>query len=203
MKNDKIIYQKNFLKIVKEDLCDYGGKVLIQKGKYCGGKSKCSGLFYLNNDEVPIIKVAANNHIYSEESIGILVHEYCHFLQWRDEVTVWADFDKYGVCFDSIIAHPSKYKKELINLINLELDCEKKSVRMIKLNNLLDHKQYAKIANAILYKYVYLYHFNEWPEVAIEKSEVIKHCKTRFLKSAEEYLKIDKDIIKLCNKKSK
>lgn len=181
-------------KIIKEDLEDLNGKITFIKGRYCGGKSKCSGLFYMDANENPIIKVAKGG-LDEDEWFGVLIHEYSHFLQWRDNIKIWNKFCDYDVTYSHLLLKPQKYKKELLTLINLELDCEKRTINIIKNNNLFDHKKYAQSANAILYKYAFLYKYGKWPNDNRKYQKVQEFCPKRILKSYNEYLNIPKKII--------
>ena len=180
--------------IIKEDLEDLDGKLIFVKGRYCGGKSKCSGLFYLDSKDNPVIKVAKGG-LDEEEWFGVLIHEYCHFMQWRDNSKYWESFCNYDVTYSQILLKPEKYKLALTVLMDLEINCERLAVKIIKNNNLFDHKTYAQSANAILYKYAFLYNFNKWPEDSRTYKKVQDLAPNRILKSYKEYLDIPKKII--------
>ena len=60
--------------IIKEDLEDLHGKLIFVKGRYCGCKDKCSGVFYFDSQDNPIIKVAKGG-LKDEEWFGVLIHE--------------------------------------------------------------------------------------------------------------------------------
>ena len=180
--------------IIKEDLEDLDSKLIFLKGRYCGGKSKCSGLFYLDSKDNPVIKVAKGG-LDEEEWFGVLLHEYCHFMQWRDNSKYWESFCNYDVTYSQILLKPEKYKLALTVLMDLEINCERLAVKIIKNNNLFDHKTYAQSANAILYKYAFLYNFNKWPEDSRTYKKVQDLAPNRILKSYKEYLDIPKKII--------
>jgi hypothetical protein len=180
--------------IIKEDLEDLDGKLIFLKGRYCGGKSKCSGLFYLDSKDNPVIKVAKGG-LDEEEWFGVLLHEYCHFMQWRDNSKYWESFCNYDVTYSQILLKPEKYKLALTVLMDLEINCERLAVKIIKNHNLFDHKTYAQSANAILYKYAFLYNFNKWPEDSRTYKKVQDLAPNRILKSYKEYLDIPKKII--------
>lgn len=175
--------------IINEDIESLDGKVIFLKGDSCGGKSKCSGLFYLNSNDTPIIKVAKGS-LTEEEWFGILLHEYCHFLQWRDDTKEWNKFCDYDITYSQIILKPQKYKKELESLMELEINCEKCATNIIKNNNLFNYKKYAQSANAIIYKYAFLYNYGKWPDDNRKYKKVQDFCPTKILKSYKEYLKI-------------
>lgn len=180
--------------IIKEDLEDLDGKLIFVKGRYCGGKSKCSGLFYLDSKDNPVIKVAKGG-LDEEEWFGILIHEYCHFMQWRDNCKHWERFCNYDVTYSQILLKPERHKPALTALMELEINCEKSAVKIIKNNDIFDHKTYVQSANAILYKYAFLYNFNKWPEDSRTYKKVQDLAPTRILKSYKEYLNIPKKII--------
>jgi hypothetical protein len=180
--------------IIKEDLEDLEGKLIFVKGRYCGGKSQCSGLFYLDSKDNPVIKVAKGG-LDEDEWFGVLLHEYCHFMQWRDNSKYWERFCNYDVTYSQILLKPERYKVALAALMELEINCEKSAVKIIKKNNLFDHKKYAQSANAILYKYAFLYNFNKWPEDGRTYKKVQDAAPNRLLKSYKEYLNIPKKIV--------
>ena len=79
--------------------------------------------------------------------------------------------------------------------MELEINCEKGVVKIIKNNDLFNYKTYAQGANAILYKYAFLYKFNKWPDDDKKYQKVQQEAPTRILKSYREYLDIPKKII--------
>lgn len=180
--------------IIKEDIESLDGRIILLKGNYCGGKSKCSGLFYMDSNDYPIIKVAKGN-LQEEEWFGVLIHEYCHFIQWRDDSRLWNRFCDYDITYSQIISKSQKYKKELQALMELEIDCEKCATAIIKNNKLFDYKKYAQSANAILYKYAMLYNYEKWPDDNRKYKKVQEFCPTRILKSYKEYLKIPEQVV--------
>jgi hypothetical protein len=187
------IMSSEIFSIIKEDIELLNGKIILTKGRYCGGKSKCSGLFYMDSKDNPIIKVAKGG-LKEEEWFGVLLHEYCHFLQWRDESKYWDQFADHDITYSHIILKPEKYKNELISLMELEIDCEKSVIKIIKNNNLFDTKLYAQSANAILYKYAFLYKYNKWPSDTRKYKKVQSLCPTKILRSYKDYLNIPNKI---------
>jgi len=185
-------FRSNLFGIIKKDLLEYNGKIIFCKGNYCGGDSQCQGIFYFNSKDEPVIKVAKGN-VTTEESFGVLIHEYSHFLQWRDESRIWSEFDDHQFTFDDVILNPKKNKKNILLLIKLEADCERRSMKIIRKNSVIDEKQYAQIANAVLYKYAYLYHYNKWPS-SPKLKKTYEMCPDRILKSYKDYLNIPEDV---------
>jgi len=179
--------------IIKKDLNAYDGKILLYKGEYCGGSDRCYGMFDFNFKDNPVLKVATGNKS-NEEWFGILIHEYCHFLQWKENSKIWNDFEESNFSIDDIIKSPKKYKKEILLLIHLEADCEKRAVSLIKQYNLFDHKEYIQQANAVLYKYGFLYTDGFWPKNNPELKDCDHLCQDKLHKSYVKYLDIPEDL---------
>jgi hypothetical protein len=179
--------------IINEDVESLDGKIILLKGSYCGGKSKCSGLFYLDSKDNPVIKVAKGS-LLEEEWFGILIHEYCHFIQWRDDSSLWNNFCNHDATYAQIISKPEKHKKALQSLIDLEINCEKCTTNIIKNNKLFNHKKYAQGANAIIYKYSMLYKYHKWPDDNKKYQKVQDFCPSKILKSYKEYLNIPEKV---------
>lgn len=192
-----LLKEKNLISTLRQNVEDYDGEIIFLKGSTCGGKTKCSGIFYFDSEDRPIIKVATNKFKNKQEWLGTLVHEYCHFEQWKNNIRVWSNYDANGVPLENILWTPKKFKKELIDMINLELDCEKKAVKIISKNQLFNISKYIITANAVLFKYVYAYHFGKWPEKSIKSKEILDICPQKLLKSAEEYLNFYRNLNKI------
>jgi hypothetical protein len=71
-----------FVKFVRNHLNEYGGKLVIGKGKdvNCNG-IMCPGFF---DDRELLIKVAERG----EGFLSTIVHEYCHFLQYINDIKI-------------------------------------------------------------------------------------------------------------------
>jgi hypothetical protein len=181
--------------LIKKDLKAYDGKIILLKGEYCGGSDRCYGMFEFNVRDNPILRVAVGNKS-QEKWFGILIHEYCHFLQWKESSQIWKDFEETDVNIDLIIKSPKKYKKEILLLLRLEADCERRVVKLIKQYNLFDESEYIKEANAVLYKYGFLYTNGFWPSSSKNGGlkDIEKLCPTKIHKSYYKYLETPNDI---------
>lgn len=180
--------QRQFCKLVKQDLADYDGKVILCKGEFVGGKSQCCGIFYFNAKSEPIIKVAMGKNS-RDEWFGVLVHEYAHFLQWKFASKIWDKFQGGDFSFDTLILDPIKNRRKILTMIELEMDCERKAISLIKRFKLCNSvRLYAQQANAVLYKYAYLYKYARWP-VANSRS-VAQNLSVAILPTAKDYLSI-------------
>jgi hypothetical protein len=143
------LLKSELFKAIQKDLLKMDGRIVFNKGQFCAGKNRCHGIFYFNSKQKPVLRVAIGKKT-EEEWFGVLIHEYCHFLQWKDNCRVWKAFNKADFSFSSIIDDPKKYEKEILILIRLELDCEKRSYNLINKTKIIDHKNYAMIANGVL-----------------------------------------------------
>jgi hypothetical protein len=179
--------------IIKKDLKAYDGKIILYKGEYCGGNDRCYGMFEFNNKDIPIIKVAVGNKT-NERWFGVLIHEYCHFLQWREQSELWKDFEESNFNIEEIINNPKKFKKEILTLIRLEADCERRVVQLIRKYRLFNEKEYAKEANAVLYKYGFLYTDHFWPKGNPELKNCEELCPDKIHRSYLKYLEIPEDL---------
>lgn len=183
------------ISIIQNEVEALDGKINFYKGRYCGGKNRCSGLFYLDSDDRPVIKVATGGTKKAEDWIGTLIHEYCHFMQWRDDSKIWLAYESYDVSFEQILDDPIKYGEALYKTIELELDCEKRAVAIIKANNLFNTNYYIKLANALILKYVYLSLYKKWPRTPATNKRIIELMPSKLLKSHKDYINFDKEIL--------
>jgi len=189
------ILNSEIFSIIKKDLSEHDGKIIFCKGEYCGGNSKCYGIFYFDSEDRPILKIAKGNKT-KEEWFGIVIHEYCHFLQWRDNSKNWKEYDKNEFQFDTILCNPKKNRDKILILLKLEADCERRSVKIIRNNTLIDAENYARMANAVLYKYAYLYKYYKWPQTNIKLPELYNLCPDKIIKSYKDYRNIPTEIVK-------
>jgi len=99
-----------------------------------------------------------------KEWIPIFLHEYCHFKQWKEKSILWEDLkkiqNKLWKWIDHKIELDSEELREVISItINIELDCEKRVVKLIKKNklNYINIEEYINSANT----YIGFYHILE------------------------------------------
>lgn len=151
---------EEFIKHVRKECKKYGVNCVLKNTKTVrlDGDSRCSGYF----DEENLV-VAMKR----PDAIQILVHEYCHLTQWVEQCDIW----KLSVKNKS---HDKLYRwlagenvKDIETSISicrdLELDNEKRSVKMIKKFNLdIDIELYIKKANSYIQFYNYLLISRKW-----------------------------------------
>jgi hypothetical protein len=142
---------RKFVSHVRTHLREYGYRLILGKGRQLNcGMGRCRGYF---DEESREIRVARG----SSEWIAILVHEYCHFLQWLDGTKRTAECNNNAnwiVCdwlegrdYDS-----RTLTRAFARVRWVERDCEKRSVELIKKFGLkIDPILYTRKANLDLY----------------------------------------------------
>ena len=98
----------------------------------------------------------------------IFIHEYCHYLQWKDGKYGSPMYGEAGGEIHLWIRKRIKLNKERVNLIanrikRCELDCEKRVVNLINKYKLeVDTKSYIRNANAYVFSYNMIKERREW-----------------------------------------
>lgn len=155
----------------------------------------CSGYF----DEKSLVVATKKKKL--QDWLDILIHESCHLDQFVEKSSYWVPDDLGLYVVEDWIKNKKinlkKAKNAFINTINLELDCEKRTVKKIKkykLNFNID--EYIQKANSYLFGYGISFHKKVWPNTPYEKPHIYKKMPKKFLK-AEEYFNISSEMLKL------
>jgi len=151
---------KDFIKHVKSECKQHGIKCDLRKTKYVklSGNIKCSGYF---DEEEPALVCSMNR----PDSLEILAHEFGHFTQWKKNIDIWKKSMISMPLVDEWLEGKEvpNIKKHLATCRNLELDNEKRAVRIIKKFNLdIDIDKYIKKANAYVLFYNRLLATRKW-----------------------------------------
>jgi hypothetical protein len=195
----------NFIDQIKADLANHNGKLILKQRIY--KNSKFDGEF-LESDMIIKCFVDSSSNYW----IGVLAHEYAHFLQCINGNKLWNNFQ--NSIFENIedleIAFhkdgkkiSKKLRKKIAScVIKMELDCDKSAIRLINKYKLpVDKKEYCSKANIILYKYLYWGEYGIWPELALNKDDknenYFKSLRISKLMSQEKYKSIDNIPMKL------
>ena len=113
----------------------------------------------------------ANNKIVvrmDEYFLEILVHEYCHYIQWKTNCKIWSEQEDSIDLMWKWINKDIELDKKHLNIIfdkivKLESDCEKRAIKLIKKYGLdINLEQYIKSANAYLLFYDYVKEKRVW-----------------------------------------
>lgn len=116
------------------------------------GDSKCSG--WCDGDQIVI---ARKNPLFEQ----VYCHEFAHMMQavegspfWKSDYKFWDALEKKNVKL--------KDWKNLMEVLLLEHDCEKRSLALSKKWSLFDNQQYAQQANLYLFYYHYIFLKRKW-----------------------------------------
>lgn len=140
--------------------------VLSTKKNITSGSITCSGYF---DPHEGVLKVACNNKIWKE----ILIHEYCHFLQWSKKRKFWDEMcNKGGIDpnyaldlwldgqIELSIEQRERYK---FMIMAIEIDCESMVVDFIRKHNIdIDIKKYIKSSNTYVMFYHAVFKYRKW-----------------------------------------
>jgi hypothetical protein len=151
---------QQFTQFVREECKKHNVKLLLKKRKYLilTGNVRVSGYFDDENRELAV----AVNH---PEWLSTLVHEFAHLTQWVDNCEPWKKLgDSLEKLHDWLEGTEVKgIKRALAKARDLELDNEKRSVKIIKEWNLpIDIKIYTQKANAYVSFYNWMYFTRRW-----------------------------------------
>lgn len=181
-------YRKFFLGHILTDILSHNCKIIFE-----------------NKEKVVIDKKIKSSACWDDDlktlSIGIrkpfsrwyrnFIHEYCHFLQWKEKDKIWKYYDKITRKYNSddwIVGR--NFSKKQINLmidanVIIELDCEKRVIELIK-----EYHLPFKIDNEIQEMNAYLYFISsvrvlrKWYKKApYEVKEIVREMPEEFQKS--------------------
>lgn len=163
---------EKFIEYVRNETAKASVKFNLVDKKTVGveGNVRVNGFF--DEDE---LTVATKKPI--EEWFPILVHEYSHFLQWKDNCQAWrrSIINGEDIC-DTLFLWIKKKKRYPLDIVKLhaartrdvEVDCEKKAIGIIKEFKLgwhiesLFEPRYIMQANSYLYFYNYAFLKRRW-----------------------------------------
>ena len=143
---------RQFVKFVRQHLAEYNMKLVIGRGKYVNTDGlRCSGYFDESGKMIAVAKQA-------KEFMQVLVHEYCHFLQYINNSKIYIKCYDASVIVDGWLKgknYPIKKVKRAFFLVrSMERDCEKRAMRIIQQFNLaINPKMYAKRAHVYIYSH--------------------------------------------------
>jgi hypothetical protein len=180
--------KQNFtIKVVRE-LLSHGFSVHLHQKEHIDGYG---GWFGTDTNEEEFV-VAIKHHMGFE----ILIHEYCHFLQWKTDRKLWDKSNEtYDILFDWISNKDSAASDEQLNqslhdILEIEHDCEKRVLKLIKNSPIedFDTDKYIRAVNA----YLWSYHINRElrlkPKRPIYSTRVLEHMPNIFNSDLSFYL---------------
>jgi len=192
---------KQFLNYAKKE-CDKNGiDLVVYDGKEIPNL-RCLGFFSEYEMQLGVaMGVPENNWV------STLAHELCHTKQFLENTKVWrnikiGNYDK-GEMFDMWIEKKVELteiqrKKYVKAIIDLEYDCEKRTVQLIKRLKLpVDTKAYIRGAVSYLWSYKVMSEVRKEPKVfTYEIPQLLKQMPTQFPKNPHILTKKTFDILK-------
>jgi hypothetical protein len=187
---------EEFIKHVKLECKKHNVKCILKNTKtvkLTDDNDRCSGYF----DEENLV-VAMKR----PDAIQILVHEYCHLTQWVEQCDLWVASVKnesHDKLYRWLAGEEVKGIEKAINICrDLELDNEKRAVKVIKRFNLpVDIDIYIKKANAYVQYYNYILLSRKWcnPKNTPYKNErLVEAMSTKF---NMDYSKLTNKLLKI------
>ena len=150
------------LNFVIDELEDCGGKVYLYDDKkaYYNGKPFSTAYFDYPQGSIkfPSINIGWKNK--PEVLAETLLHEFNHFIQWKKQTKIWKKFvNKTKEDSSSQISHKA---------IQLELECEQMTIKLIRkqFSKDVNLKKYIKNANSYLQFYLIYKLTNRWYDIA-------------------------------------
>lgn len=158
-----------FYSILINDLINHGIELrLVNKRSY----QKCVGFFDSNRK---LLVVATKDHHWFD----ILIHEYCHFLQYKYDYKYWNDpiFEEINIFdFSNYKGNAKRFREAYEKTCQIEIDCDRRAVQLIKKHNLdIDLDEYIRYAN--LYHACYQYYLKYKTYIQLDK---ISHLRFLF-----------------------
>ncbi len=186
-----------FIKFVKEECEKHEVKCNLVPTKHIdySGDIKCGGWFDGYEKELAV----AMKH---KDSMSLLVHEYSHMTQWIDDIDVWKkcmdeeSHDKVDKWISGEYVDNINYYID--NCRDLELDNEKRAVKLIRKFNLeIDIDIYIKKANAYVQFYNYIKLSRKWSvpkNSPYNNDRIMNNCPNKF---TMDYSKISRKLEKI------
>lgn len=189
------------------DMTKYNIKIILSNTKSVvfglDSNDKSNGYFC---DDPKEFVVAINKP--QKQWIPTFLHEYNHFLQWKENSKYWNNckdgFLDYWLSGHNI--SDRVVNRGINSMIDLELDCEKRTVDMIKRLNLpINLDWYIKTANAYVLYYNILKESRQWYIIApYDVKEILDSVPNYWLDDySKTPLKYKQLVLKYCfNKKA-
>lgn len=143
-----------------------------------------SGYFSCSDN---LIKVATKSPHWRE----VFIHEFAHFLQWTNGAQVWFKAEStlfYDWLTGGIELGSKVRERECYITRNLELDCERRAVRLIRKHELpFDLPAYIQRANSYIFAHQLMLETRVWPRRGVHTLSSIYRTMPTELLSARDY----------------
>lgn len=178
----------NFTSKIVKELLRHGFSVLLHNKEHLDGYG---GWFGTDVGEEEFV-VAMKHHM----SFEIMIHEYCHFLQWKHDREFWDNSSEhYDLLFDwisdqNLVATEEDLVKSLNTILSIEHDCEKRVLKLVQNNPIegFDQDKYIRAVNAYLWSYHINKELRQRPKNPIYSERVLEHMPNTFDPNLSFYL---------------
>ena len=175
------------IKVIRE-LLKHNFSVFLHNKEHIDGYG---GWFSTDTDEEEF--VVAMKHPMGFE---ILIHEYCHFLQWKEDKKSWDESEKYyNLLFDwisdlSMEVSETDLNQSLLTILKIEHDCEKRVLKLVSLNPIedFDTDKYKRAANAYLWSYHTNKELRKRPKIPVYSERLLENMPNLFANDLSYYL---------------
>lgn len=156
-------------------------------------EENCGGWCWIDDDEGKReFAVAMKHHMGFE----ILIHEYCHFLQWKTDRKFWDSTTlTYEILFNwvldqNLVVSTEDLEKSFNDIMSIEHDCEKRVLKLVKNNPIEDFNtdKYIRASNAYLWSYHLNKELRKRPVRPIYSERVLVGMPNTFNKNLDYYL---------------
>ena len=121
----------------------------------------------------------------NQNNLEVFLHEYCHFLQWKNKRQIYEDSYSAYKRYNSWLSYKrNKISKDDIRTIQkLEIDCDKLAVQVIKKKKLpINTERYIKYSNCYVLMYNFSYkHRSFFNEKRVLDSKILDCVPNKFL----------------------
>jgi len=169
-------YNENlFISEIIQGCIEYGISLHLQNKEIIydtSTESYCEGYFDDNNKTVVIAsKQDTRSFIFT------LSHEFCHIKQWQENykpfLTINPSIDIMNEYMLGRIKRTKKVDRAIDKVQKLELDCEKRNVKLLRSHVHYKKEDCIKRANAYIYFYSVLKETGKWYTTSPDKSAMI------------------------------
>lgn len=154
---------QQFVRFVKAELHESGFRLFFGRGKSVnGGGWRASGVF---DDRNKFIRVARKNRAW----LGVLLHEYAHFLQWKEQPAHIYNADASAAALVARYLHdgkpvaPGLLHKAFARVMTFERDADIRAMAIAKQWNLpIDFAAYKQESNLYIYAHHLMRDTGRW-----------------------------------------
>lgn len=167
-----------FIDYVHSSLRKYKINLILSLETATIGKNQISGYFDDGSKELLVC-------INEPNWIETLVHEFCHFLQFKEQDPIYTSLDQDGSNYISELWDWLDGKLEFIStkrkneafrkIIAMELDCERRSVEMIKRFKLpVNLEDYEYVAFVYIHFYNFCKKYRTWFSDGVSVADIVE-----------------------------